>query len=185
MHRLNEASIPTLWLTEAVLMFRKQKELADRAIVQVSDANLRRALDENTNSIAVIMKHMAGNMVSRWTDFLTSDGEKSWRNRDDEFVDDFSSEVKSREEILAMWERGWKSLFDTLESLKPDDLTRTVTIRGEAHTALRAIVRQIDHYGYHIGQIVMIARVLAGERWEVLSIPRGGSEEYNRRVWKK
>jgi hypothetical protein len=166
-------------LSEFIAMFRKQKDLADRAIAQVSDENLRRALDENTNSIAVIMKHMAGNMVSRWTDFLTSDGEKPWRNRDGEFVDDF----QSRDEISAYWERGWKTLFDTMISLVPDDLDKMVAIRGESQIALRAIVRQIDHYGYHIGQIVLIARVLAGDKWSVLSIPRGGSAEYNRRTW--
>ena len=163
-------------------MFRTQKKLAEKAMAQVSDANLRRALDENTNSIAVIVKHMAGNMVSRWTDFLTSDGEKPWRNRDGEFVDDFAS----REDVMATWERGWKVLFETMESLKPEDLAKDVKIRGEAHSVMRAIIRQIDHYGYHIGQIVLIARVLAvGGNWEVLSIPRGGSEEYNKRVWKK
>jgi hypothetical protein len=168
-------------------MFRTQKKLAEKAMAQVSDANLRLALDADTNSIAVIAKHMAGNMVSRWTDFLTSDGEKPWRNRDGEFIDDFPRppNTKSREEIMATWERGWKVLFDTMNSLKPEDLEKAVKIRGEAHSVMRAIVRQIDHYGYHIGQIVLIARVLAGEKWDVLSIPRGGSEEYNRRVWKK
>ena len=167
-------------------MFRTQKKLAEKAIAQVSDANLRRALDENTNSIAVIMKHMAGNMVSRWTDFLTSDGEKPWRNRDGEFVDDFPAPAtESREAIMATWERGWKVLFETMNSLKPEHLEKAVKIRGEAQSVVRAIVRQIDHYGYHIGQIVLIARVLAGEKWDVLSIPRGGSEEYNQRVWKK
>lgn len=174
-------------LSEFIAMFRKQKELADRAIAQVSDENLRRVLDENTNSIAVIMKHMAGNMISRWTDFLTSDGEKPWRNRDGEFVDDFPNppNTKSRDAIVALWERGWTTLFDTMHSLQPDDLEKQVKIRGEAQSVIRATVRQIDHYGYHIGQIVLIARVLAGQKWDVLSIPRGGSEEYNNKVWKK
>jgi hypothetical protein len=172
--------IANLCLVEALAIFRKQKDLADRAIAQVSDANLRRPLDANTNSIAVIMKHMAGNMVSRWTDFLTTDGEKPDRNRDGEFIDDF----KSRDEITAFWERGWRTLFNTIERLSSDDLEKTVKVRGEPQSAIAAINRQVDHYGYHTGQIVLIARVLAGEKWTTLSIPRGGSEEYNRRTWK-
>ena len=161
-------------------VFRSQKDLADRAIAQVSDDNLHVALDSNTNSIAVIMKHLAGNMLSRWTDFLTSDGEKPDRNRDEEFVDRFTS----RAEVIAFWERGWRALFDTLASLTPDDLCRTITIRGEPHSVIRAIDRQLSHYGYHVGQIVLIARILAGEKWTTLTIPRGESQQYNRRVWK-
>lgn len=159
--------------------FESQKALAERAIVQLSDDQLRLPLDENTNSVAVIMKHMAGNMLSRWTDLLGSDGEKPWRERDTEFVDDFDS----RAAIVARWEHGWRSLFDTLDALAPDDLMRIVPIRGEPHRVAEAIDRQLSHYGYHVGQIVQVARVLAKDRWEVLTIPRGQSAEFNRRSW--
>lgn len=168
-------------LAEALAVFRSQKDLADRAIDQVSDANLRLALDANTNSIAVIIKHVAGNMISRWSDFLSSDGEKPDRRRDDEFNDTFGS----RREALACWERGWETLFATLESLTPADLAKTVTIRGEPHSVIRAIDRQLSHYGYHVGQIVLIARILAGDAWTTLTIPRGESASYNQRVWKR
>jgi hypothetical protein len=170
-----------LIIPEALAVFRSQKDLADRAIAQVSDENLHIALDPNTNSIAVIMKHVAGNMISRWTDFLTSDGEKPGRDRDEEFIDRFAS----RKEVLDFWERGWATLFSTMESLKHEDLERTVTIRGEPHSVIRAIYRQLSHYGYHVGQIVQVARIHAGERWTTLTIPRGGSAEHNRRAWQK
>lgn len=164
-------------LQSAVTTFRSQKLLAQRAIEQLSDEQLRKPLDENTNSVAVIMKHMAGNMLSRWTDFLTSDGDKPWRIRDGEFIDDFAS----RAEIDAFWQRGWECLFATLESLAPADLSRTVTIRQEPHRVALAIARQLSHYGYHVGQIVLTARLLAKDNWTVLTIPRGGSEAFNRR----
>ena len=173
--------VSSLFLPEARAVFRSQKDLADRAIAQVSDANLHVSLDPTTNSIAVIMKHMAGNMLSRWTDFLTSDGEKPGRDRDEEFIDRFTS----RAEILAHWERGWAALFRTLESLTPEDLGKAITIRGEPPRVIRALDRQLSHYGYHVGQIVLIARVLAGESWTTLTIPRGGSHQYNQRVWKR
>jgi len=170
-----------LFVPEVLAVFRSQKDLADRAIAQVSDANLHVALDANTNSIAVIMKHMAGNMLSRWTDFLTSDGEKPGRNRDEEFIDRFTS----RADVLAHWEQGWAALFKTLESIAPGDLAQTITIRGEPHSVIRALDRQLSHYAYHVGQIVLIARILAGENWTTLTIPRGGSHQYNQRVWKR
>ena len=172
---------PDPTLAAAIATFQSQRQLADRAIVQLSDDQLHKALDPETNSIAVVMKHLAGNMLSRWTDFLATDGEKPWRNRDSEFVDDFSS----RAELDEYWQRGWMCLFETLGSLTGDDLTRTVAVRGEPHTVLLAIDRQLSHYGYHVGQIVMIARILAGENWTTLTIPRGQSEEFNRRAWKK
>lgn len=160
--------------------FAAQKAMAERAFGQLDDQQLRTALSPETNSVAVILKHLAGNMISRWTDFLTSDGEKPGRDRDREFVDDSAG----RAELLAYWEKGWACLFAAIDSLSPDDLSRTVTIRGEPHTVTDAILRQLDHYGYHVGQIVLISRILAGEKWQVLTIPRGGSEEYNRRTWK-
>jgi len=167
-------------LAASIKVFRSQKDLADRALAQVSDTNLHLALDPNTNSIAVIMKHMAGNMISRWTDFLTTDGEKSDRHRDDEFVDRFAS----RAELIAYWERGWAVLFDTMESLTPDDLAKTVTVRGEPHSVILAINRQLSHYGYHVGQIVQIARIHAKDHWTTLTIARGQSQQFNQQTWK-
>jgi len=155
--------------------------MAARAVEQVDDDALRRALHPETNSIAVIMKHLAGNMISRWTNFLTSDGEKPDRDRDAEFVDDFSD----RAAVLAYAERGWNCLFAAIEGLTDADLERTVTIRGEPHTVIQAIARQVDHYAYHVGQIVLIARIHAGAAWQTLTIPRGGSRTYNKAVWGK
>ena len=170
-----------LVVASAVGTFRGQKKLAERAIGQLGHAQLHEALHPETNSIAVIMKHMAGNMRSRWTEFLTTDGEKPWRHRDNEFVDD----IASREELRQIWERGWECVFAAMDKLSDDDLGKEVKIRGEAHTVIRAIQRQIDHNAYHTGQIVLIARILAGDEWTNLSVPRGESEEYNRRVWQK
>lgn len=169
------------FLQSTLSTFRGQKELAEKAIAQLDDAQLHEALDENTNCIAVVMKHMAGNLLSRWTDFLATDGEKPWRHRDNEFVDDFTS----RRELMQYWQRGWDCLFAALESLTHDDLTRTVFIRGEPHSVYLAIQRALGHAGYHTGQIILIARVLAKNRWEVLTIPRGKSEQYNRKFWNR
>ena len=165
-------------ISSAATVFLNNKQLADKAIVQLPENKLRVALDTNTNSIAVIMKHVAGNLLSRWTDFLTTDGEKPSRNRDDEFVDSFSGQA----EIVEFWERGWNCLFAALEQLQPADLTMTVTIRGEPHSVPLAIDRSIAHCGYHCGQIVMIARILAEGEWETITIPRGGSAEYNQKI---
>jgi len=167
------------FLESAIAEYKAQKDFAERAIVQLDDEKLHQPLDENTNSVAIIMKHMAGNMLSRWTDFLTTDGEKQWRNRDSEFVDDFHS----RDDLMASWQRGWDCLFSTLNALTVGDLTRAVRIRGELHNVIEAIHRGLDHYGYHVGQIVLVARVLAKDNWMTLTIPRGGSEEYNRWAW--
>jgi hypothetical protein len=159
--------------------FEANKRLAERAAWQVPDAKLHVALDENTNSIAVIMKHVAGNLRSRWTDFLTTDGEKPGRNRDDEFVDTLGS----REQMLADWNDGWNCLLETLRSLCDDDLGRTVTIRGEAHTVPLAMARSLGHTCYHVGQIVQVARVHAGDNWQTLTIPRGQSQQFNQAHW--
>jgi hypothetical protein len=167
------------FLSAATDAFEANKRLADRAVVQVADDKLHVALDENTNSIAVIMKHVAGNLLSRWTDFLTTDGEKPWRNRDNEFVDTFGS----RQEILDYWERGWACLFGTLKSLQPEDLGKTVSIRGEPHSVPLALQRSLGHTCYHIGQIVQVARIHAGNNWKTLTIPRGGSDQFNRQNW--
>lgn len=165
----------------AIARFKEQKALAERAVEQLAFEQIKESLDPETNSVAVIMKHMAGNMRSRWTDFLTSDGEKPWRARDGEFIDEFAT----REELSAFWETGWECLFATLSNLTADDLAKTVHIRGEGLSVIDAIMRQIDHYGYHVGQIVMTARILAKDNWKTLTIPRGQSEAFNRRTWKK
>jgi hypothetical protein len=167
------------FMAASINAFEANKRLADRAVEQVPDDKLRTALDANTNSVAVIMKHVAGNLMSRWTDFLTTDGEKPWRNRDDEFVDNF----RSREEVLEYWERGWACLLATLKSLKMDDLEKTVTIRGEPHSVPLALERSLGHACYHLGQIVQVARIHAGEKWTTLTIPRGGSEQFNKAHW--
>ncbi len=173
------SNLPTIFLEAALTALRSNKGYADKAVAQLPDDKLHVALDANTNSIAVIMKHVAGNLLSRWTDFLTTDGEKPWRNRDDEFVDTFTD----RAELLAYWESGWQRFFETLESLTPDDLLRTVVVRGEPHSVPLAIERSLAHCGYHVGQIMLIARVLAGDQWTVLTIPRGQSAQFNERTW--
>jgi len=155
--------------------FRRQRRLADGAVAQLEPAQLHAVPYEGGNSVVVIMKHMAGNMVSRWTEFLTTDGEKPWRNRDGEFVDDF----ESREQLDAAWEKGWATLLAAVDGLTAADLGRTVTIRGEPHTVVKALHRQLAHYGYHVGQIVGQARALKGRAWRSLSIPRGESDAYN------
>jgi Protein of unknown function (DUF1572) len=168
----------TSYIEDARAIFGQCKKLADGAIVQVPDADLYCVLDPEMNSIAIIMKHMAGNMLSRWTDFLTTDGEKSTRNRDSEFEDP----PAPRAELIAMWERGWSCLFNALDPLTDADLTRTITIRGEAHSVMQAINRQVGHYSYHCGQIVLLAKHFQCSTWKSLSVPRKKSEEFNRRV---
>jgi hypothetical protein len=178
-NQMGSPDVATALIEGASAAFRANKGWADQAVAQLPDDKLHAALDPNTNSIAVVMKHVAGNLLSRWTDFLTADGEKPWRNRDDEFLDSFAS----RDELLAYWESGWGRLFETLEGLTPCDLARTVTIRGEPHSVPLAIQRSLAHCGYHVGQIVLIARILAGDRWATITIPRGGSAGFNQRVW--
>ncbi len=167
------------FLAAIINAFEANKRLADRAIEQLPDDKLHIALDEHTNSIAVIMKHVAGNLASRWTDFLTTDGEKPWRNRDDEFVDAF----RSRAELLGYWEHGWACLLQSLRSTSADDLAKTVTIRGEPHSVPLALARSLGHTCYHIGQIVQLARHHAGDNWNTLTIPKGGSRQFNQVNW--
>jgi len=153
----------------------------ERAVTQLDASQLRRALDPETNSAAVIMKHMAGNLRSRFTNFLEEDGEKPWRGRDAEFVDDFPAGDAGRAAVLTLWNDGWQVLADALARLTDDDLPRTVRIRGEPHTVVRALARSLAHAAYHQGQIVLIARTLAGpEHWKTLTIARGKSDEHNR-----
>ncbi len=159
-------------------VFRYYKRLAEAAIVQVTDEQLFSVLDPEMNSIALIVKHMAGNMRSRWTDFLTSDGEKPDRNRDDEFMEPPSS----REEMMRMWDSGWSCLFSALEPLSSADMTRTVMIRGEAHSVMQAVNRQTAHYAYHCGQIVFLAKHFQSSRWKSPTVPRGQSAKFNQQV---
>jgi len=157
------------YLDDCVLQLRKLKAQADKAVSQIDDAQFFDQLDPDANSIAIIMKHVAGNMRSRWTDFLTADGEKPDRDRDSEFE---TTSGDTRESILARWEDGWSRLLGVVTALRPDDLVRTVTIRGEPHTVVEAINRQFSHYSAHVGQIVLLAKHFAGPRWQTLSIPK-------------
>jgi hypothetical protein len=168
----------TSYLTETLAVLRQYKKMAERAIEQIADDHLFALIDDEANSIAVIMKHMAGNMRSRWTDFLTADGEKPDRNRDTEFADPPST----REALLAVWNDGWQRVFTALEPLTDADLTRTVTIRGEAHSVMQAINRQLAHYACHCGQIVLLAKHFQGANWKSLSIPKGMSAAFNQKV---
>ena len=164
------------YLGDALAEFRKYKAFADKAFAQVTDENWFRRLDPETNSVGIIAKHISGNMRSRWTDFLTTDGEKPDRNRDTEFE---QLAADTRESVMARWDEGWRLLFAAVEPLTDDDLQKTVTIRGEPHTVLQAIDRQLTHYASHIGQIVFLAKHLAGPRWQTLSIPRGKSRQFD------
>ena len=166
----------TSYVNDSTNLFSYYKRLGERAIQQCPDQDLFTAPDAESNSIAILVKHMAGNMRSRWTDFLTSDGEKPDRNRDTEF----DNPPKTREELLRLWESGWKCLFDALEQLTDADLTRTITIRTEPHSVMQAINRQVAHYASHVGQIVFLAKHFAATsgNWQSLSVPRGKSNEF-------
>jgi hypothetical protein len=168
----------TSYIEDALAIFRQYKQLGEKAIAQVADEQLFATLDEESNSIAIIVKHITGNMRSRWANFLTSDGEKPTRNRDSEFVDP----PDTREALLREWEQGWSCVFSALEPLTDADLPRTVTIRGEAHSVMQAINRQLAHYPMHIGQIILLAKHYAGPHWQTLSVARNRSAEFNRKV---
>ena len=170
----------TSYVQDTVSLFRLYKGLGDRAIAQAPDASLAVTLDSESNSIATIVKHLAGNMRSRWTDFLTTDGEKPTRNRDGEF----DSPPQTRAELLELWENGWKCTFDALGALTDADLGRTVHIRTEAHSVMQAINRNLVHTVYHVGQIVFLAKHFAAGNWTTLTIPRGGSANFFARVAK-
>ena len=168
----------TSYLTDALAVFRQYKKLGEGAIAQVTDEQLTTVLDDEMNSIAQIVKHMAGNMRSRWTDFLTTDGEKPNRQRDTEFVD----APATRTSVLALWESGWQLVFAALEPLSDDDLGRVVQIRSERHSVMQAINRQMTHYAYHVGQIVLLAKHFKGSAWHSLSVPRAASAKYEAQV---
>ncbi|MGE7090411.1 DUF1572 family protein [Lysinibacillus sp. NPDC048646] len=164
-------SMGETYLKVVIERFTSVKADGDQTIAQLNNEQLHWALNEDSNSIAVIVKHVSGNMISRWTNFLTTDGEKATRNRDDEFNDS----IDWKEAILAMWEKGWKVFLDALQGLTEQDLLRIVTIRGQPHTVIDAIERQMAHYASHIGQIVYVGKQIKGDEWRTLSIPRGQS----------
>lgn len=157
------------YLTNARQLFQQYRELAERAMADLGDEEIGHRIDPESNSIATLMQHMGGNLLSRWTDFLTTDGEKASRNRDAEFEDDPAA---TRAALFEQWNLGWQALFHALDDLSPADLGRSVTIRGQPHTVVEAINRQLTHYAYHVGQIVVFAKHLRGPQWQTLSIPR-------------
>jgi len=165
-----------IYLSDAVRSFRNYKEMAERAIEQIDDEEFFRQIDPEANSIGVIVKHIAGNLRSRWTDFLTTDGEKDFRDRDSEF----EAIGDTRESLMADWELGWLTLFESIEPLTIDDLVRSVTIRGEPHSIIEAINRQLTHYACHVGQIAFLAKHFRSAEWKTLSVPRNRSAEFNR-----
>jgi hypothetical protein len=168
----------TSYLEGSLAVFRQHKKLGDGAMAQVTDAQLYETIDPEVNSIAITVKHMAGNMRSRFIDFLTTDGEKPDRNRDSEFVEP----PATREELMRLWEHGWDCVFRSLGPLSEADMTRTVTIRGEAHSVMQAINRQIAHYAYHVGQIVLLAKHFQHDKWKTLTVPRNRSAEFTKSV---
>ena len=173
---MNNQSIGQHYLEDVLRTFQDYKKLAERALAQLDDADFFRTIDEESNSIAIIMKHLAGNMLSRWTDFLTTDGEKPNRQRDMEFV---MLPETTKADMLAYWEKGWQCALNAIKPLTPDDLMRTVSIRGQEHTVIQALNRQIAHYANHVGQIVYLAKHLKGSNWQTLSVPKNKSAEFN------
>jgi len=176
---MNSTDLAAHYLDEARRQFRGHKKLGEGALAQLKDEEFLAALDPEANSVAIIVKHLAGNMRSRFTDFLTTDGEKPDRNRDQEFE---LGPTAKRDDIMRWWETGWSHALSALDELKPEDLTRTVTIRNEPHSVLQAINRQLAHYAYHVGQIVFLAKHFRASEWSSLSVPRGKSEEFNRKM---
>jgi uncharacterized damage-inducible protein DinB len=164
------------FLDNAIMVFRSQRALVEKTFAQLSDEELHYRPDPASNSIAIIIRHLSGNMISRWTDFLTTDGEKPGRDRDSEF----EQENLSKAELLEKWNKGWQVFMDTLSSLSEEDLLRTVCIRGEALTVMQAILRQVSHYGYHTGQVVYIGKHIRSEEWKTLSIPKGKSGDHTK-----
>jgi len=179
---MSQQEIGAEYLNDALRNLRSYKRLAEEALAQTSDGDIFRLIDPDANSIAMLIKHMAGNMRSRWTDFLTSDGEKPDRHRDREFEIDAGT---TRDEVMRWWESGWKCVFDAISPLKPEDLSRKVLIAGREHSVLQAITRQLLHYAGHVNQIVLLAKHFRGHEWKSLSIPKGQSETYAREFEKK
>lgn len=169
------------YLESAIKQFEYYKLLGDKTFAQLKEEKLFWQYNEESNSIAIIVNHLSGNMLSRWTDLLNSDGEKEWRNRDAEF----ENLIQSKEEMISKWEEGWNCLFATLISLKEEDLNKIIYIRNQGHTVMEAINRQLAHYPYHIGQIVYLGKMLAEDQWQSLSIPKGNSQLYNSEKFSK
>jgi uncharacterized damage-inducible protein DinB len=166
------------FLNNALERSRYYKSLAENAIMQLSDNELHFRFNKNDNNISTVAKHIAGNLLSRWTDFANSDGEKAWRNRDTEFIDD----IRNKESLLSLWEHGWDCFLSELQQIAPQDLTLNVLIRKETHSILQAIQRQLNHNSYHIGQIVFLAKSIKGSDWISLSIPKNKSKEFNKNM---
>jgi Protein of unknown function (DUF1572) len=166
------------FLQSAVKRLSYYKDLGDKTFAQLDEAAFHYQPNEASNSIALIIQHMAGNMLSRWTDFLTADGEKEWRNRDTEFEE----QLLSKEQLTAFWEKGWACCLNAIRSLTEDDLQKTITIRTEALTVVDAINRQLAHYPYHVGQLVFLGKLITGNNWQNLSIPKGNSDHYNQHI---
>ena len=169
------------YLESAKKQFEYYKMLGDKTFAQIPDEKLFWKFNDESNNIAIIVNHLNGNMLSRWTDFLNSDGEKEWRQRDAEFEND----IKTKEELIQKWNDGWNCLFDALNSLKEVDLSKTIYIRNQGHTVIEAINRQLAHYPYHVGQIVFIGKMICNEKWTSLSIPKGNSSNYNAEKFSK
>lgn len=169
------------YLSSVASLFSRYRSLGEKAMAQMQDEMLFWQYNPESNSVAIIIKHLAGNMLSRWTDIFNSDGEKEWRDRDAEFV----NEIHSREELMDLWHRGWERLFETLNSLNESDLMKVIYIRNEAHTVMDAINRQLAHYSSHIGQIIYIGKMVCNEEWKSLSIPRNRSDEFNQEKFSK
>ncbi|GLB50252.1 DUF1572 family protein [Neptunitalea lumnitzerae] len=165
----------TNYLESIKKQFAYYKLLGDKTLLAVSDSDIHYTFNETSNSLAIIVKHMAGNMLSRWTHFLTEDGEKKWRNRDDEFVDSYADKTT----MLAHWEKGWQCLFTAIDSVNEDNFSQLVYIRNQGHTITEAINRQLAHYAYHVGQIVFLGKMIKDTEWESLSIPKNASKSYN------
>ena len=163
------------YLPSVIKQFKYYKALGDKTLEQLSFKELSYCISESDNSIAIIVKHLSGNMLSRWTNFLTEDGEKTWRHRDQEFIDTFANKT----EIEAAWNNGWDCLFTALHSVTQDTLESIVYIRNDGHTVIEAINRQLMHYAYHVGQIVLLGKHIKGKKWQLLSIPKGQSQTYN------
>ena len=166
------------YIDSAIKEFIYYKQLGEKTFAQLSDDQLFYQVNNDSNSIATIVKHLCGNMLSRWTDFLTTDGEKDWRKRDEEFVNDFTT----RQALLESWEKGWNCLFQALHSISASDLSKVIYIRNQEHTVLQAINRQLSHYPYHIGQIVFIGKMMLEDKWISLSIPKGESIKFNQKL---
>ena len=169
------------YLIDIKKLFGYYKTLGEGAMKQVPDKELFWQYEQNSNSIAIIVKHISGNMLSRWTDFLDSDGEKDWRERDSEF----ENTLESREELMDIWDKGWNCLFDTLNNLKPNDMQRTIYIRNTGHSVSEALNRQLAHYAAHVGQIIFIAKMISKGNWETLSIAKGASNDFNKEKFSK